>query len=532
MAQNKQQDIADIGILDSLKSGKRSIERITNFFLLGYLLIAIPLDYVTGNKMALTYHIILFPLFFITFGLYLLKKERVSQIVLVSLLILSLIGSVIIIDYFKFFRYAIVLPISLAYIFWGTDKKKTTLNIFITVNILFALSSEIFVQPELSDSIEDLFITPFVYISFIFCYVVINWYFNKRLTLVLERLFMFKEISDFSNEGIAVKDEHDNYIFQNNTNEKILGYSVQELQENHQEMTLIKNNEAIPVEDGLKKDGVYEIKTKKGTTFIDFLSYNVAYQNKTKYVVEIKRDITEKHNLEQKLRDANLAKDKLFAIIAHDIKSPFNSILGISDFIVHNKKMLKDEIRYYIKQINSVAKTTYELLENLLGWALVQQNKIIVNTELINIDEFFKDQVDLYTGLAETKGIKITVGKITSKFIQFDPNMLHTVFRNLISNAIKYCSQGDRITLSATKNHSTITLAITDTGAGMTEEELNNLKSSRLLNDSKTGTQKEKGTGLGFVLCKEFIKRNDGELEIYSKLNEGTEIKINIPAST
>jgi len=215
---------------------------------------------------------------------------------------------------------------------------------------------------------------------------------------------------------------------------------------------------------------------------------------------------------DQKLKEANAAKDKFFSIISHDLRNPLNTIMGFSELLledIENRRF--SEIESYARIIVDVSNQSNNLLHNLLEWSLTQINGVSSNPEWFNIATLFNDVVNLQYQIAWQKEIKIT-SSFTNEFeIYADLNMIKTILRNLVSNAIKYTNPKGTINIEAAQENGLKKISVSDTGIGMKPEILDHLFSIEK-NFSTTGTNNEKGTGLGLVLCKSFIEKHNGDI--------------------
>lgn len=241
---------------------------------------------------------------------------------------------------------------------------------------------------------------------------------------------------------------------------------------------------------------------------------------------------------EKQLRELNATKDKFFSIIAHDIKNPFNAIMGFSNLLKEDYESFTDEDRKeFIENISQASEDVYNLLENLLKWSWTQTGKISYNPQNADIQEITNETISVLKLQADRKFIKID-SLINSPILVFaDINMLKTVFRNLISNAIKFTNENGNISITyfveETKSEGTnrnIEIQIADNGIGISKEDIQKLFKIDEKIVSK-GTQGESGTGLGLILCKEFIEKNGGQLWVESNLDIGSVFKFTIPLS-
>jgi len=249
-------------------------------------------------------------------------------------------------------------------------------------------------------------------------------------------------------------------------------------------------------------------------------------------------DITESKKNESIIAEKNKqleelisTKDKLFSIIAHDLKSPFNSILGLSDILVTDYDKLTDkERRHIINLFHSSSESAFNLLENLLDWARVQRGKILINKETLKIRALVNESIKPNLLRAINKQITVENNISEEVSILADRNTMKTVFGNIFSNATKYTANGGKIVFSAVQKDSFLEINIKDNGVGMNKDKLNNLFKVDL-GQSTLGTENEKGTGLGLLVCKEFIAKNDGEIKVKSEPGKGSVFSLLVPAS-
>lgn len=231
----------------------------------------------------------------------------------------------------------------------------------------------------------------------------------------------------------------------------------------------------------------------------------------------------------EELREANAAKDKFFSIIAHDLKSPFNALLGLSDAMLENWEEFEDEMKLeFVQDIHNFLKNTYALLQNLLEWSRSQIGSVKVETSVFKPSEIVQENLDVLKQHADSKQIVITNKVNNGISCLADKNMISTVFRNLISNAIKFTKPEGNITITCCSKNNHQEFCIIDDGIGMDEKTRNELF---LLNSKtqRTGTSNESGTGLGLHLCKEFVEKNGGQLSVTSKENEGSTFCFTLP---
>jgi len=248
------------------------------------------------------------------------------------------------------------------------------------------------------------------------------------------------------------------------------------------------------------------------------------------------RDISERKKSElallksqKRLKDLNATKDKLFSIIAHDLRSPFNNIIGFSELLLENiNKIDNVESEKYIDIINSTAKKTIILLDNLLNWAKSQTGELSYKPEKIILSEIMLEIIGLKKSLAKAKNISLHYTPTIEIELYTDINILKTILRNLISNAVKFTNAGGYINILATTNQQQVEISISDNGVGINEETIHKLFDLST-NLTSLGTANEKGSGLGLVLCKEFVEKLGGKIWVESVEGKGSDFKFTLP---
>lgn len=233
---------------------------------------------------------------------------------------------------------------------------------------------------------------------------------------------------------------------------------------------------------------------------------------------------------EQELRELNQTKNKIFSVIGHDLRAPIGSINAIVAAVIEDFDDFSesDEIKAILGEVKKTANSTYSLLENLLMWAKSQSGEVNFAPEKVSINEIVGDNIVLLMGTAKRKNIKFHA-HIKSEICAFaDKNMVQTIVRNLLSNAIKFTPQGGEVKISATKKGSFVEIAISDTGIGISPENIEKLFDKNQY-FSTFGTQKEKGSGLGLKLCKDFTEINGGTISIKSQPGKGSTFSFSLP---
>ncbi len=252
-------------------------------------------------------------------------------------------------------------------------------------------------------------------------------------------------------------------------------------------------------------------------------------QNKITAIEGSILDITERVEATKKIKEynneltkLNASKDKFFSIVAHDLLSPFTSLLGFSELLHNEADILSlDEIKEFAGDINLVAMKSHNLLENLLSWSSIQSNRMQFSPKDIPLHPIVEDIILLSKGNANSKGINLynEVPSETKVFADF--NMLNSILRNLVSNAIKFTDSGGKISVGLSELDDFYEFYVADTGVGMSEEHKNKLFKIDV-HHSELGTNREKRTGLGLVLCAEFVAKHSGKIRVDSQLGVGS----------
>lgn len=251
-----------------------------------------------------------------------------------------------------------------------------------------------------------------------------------------------------------------------------------------------------------------------------------ALRDKNKLLEEANNKLLESEKL---LKELNTTKDRFFTILAHDLKNPFNVLIGFTELLQSKINDLpREKLLHIFKLMHETSSHGYFLLQNLHEWSKYQSNSAEMLKELFNITELINDNVALIKSAAEQKNIKIELSHTESLMVVADRNMISTAIRNLLSNAIKFTNNGGEVSISVKNNNRYIYVIIKDNGVGMDDEVLTRLFKIDE-NVSTNGTANEKGTGIGLILTKELIEKNGGKITVTSKINEGSEFQIKLP---
>lgn len=349
-----------------------------------------------------------------------------------------------------------------------------------------------------------------------------------------------KDILNEIPDPVFIKDSNHIWVLLNQSACTLFGYEMEELIGksdydifNDQEADGYWRDDKLVLESG--KDirteefqthpitGVRRILDTKKTRYID------SYGNK--YIIGVIRDITEQKLAQQKLTGAIASKEKIFSIMAHDLKEPFNTLLGFSSLLRKRYDNLDDAKRVeFINSIDSIANNAYSFVENILDWAATQTDKISYNPEYVSVSQVIKNIMTLLKETADKKKIRVEIN-IVEKMdtVYVDRNMLSTIFRNLISNAIKFTDKNGEVVISSTDhNDKLICFCVSDNGVGIPKEIGKKIfKESESI--SSPGTFGEKGIGLGLILCKDFVNKNGGSIWFEPNGDKGTKFCFTLP---
>lgn len=229
----------------------------------------------------------------------------------------------------------------------------------------------------------------------------------------------------------------------------------------------------------------------------------------------------------KELQELNAIKDRFFSIIAHDLRGPFNTILGFSEILVEETNNEKNcKLSRFAKETHSATESTLQLLENLLSWAKFHQGTVEFIPTKNNLYESVDDSIELFRAMAEAKHITVTVEVIENIEVTADRNMLLTIIRNLVSNALKFTPQHGKVSVSAyRRNDGMVKLNVEDNGIGIKKDTLEHIFKV----DKKTkrkGTNGEPSSGLGLILCKEFAEKMGGKITVTSEEGKGSAFSV------
>ena len=284
------------------------------------------------------------------------------------------------------------------------------------------------------------------------------------------------------------------------------------------------NNIGVLVVQDYEKESTYTDKEKE---ILEVISYSISR------AIERKRVEEERDKMIDELREINSSKDKLFSLISHDLRSPFNSLLGFSEILTNEYDSLtQEEIKEYLKVINETSKSLYGMTSNLLQFSRFQMGTFEFNPVKISIKRAIQKSLKMLKGNVLKKQLNLLLDIDQDAEVLADEDMLNSILQNLISNSIKFTKRGGEIRIytkiiSFFNEPHQIEVYIEDTGVGISKNDLKKIFKEHV--HSTPGTEKEYGTGLGLLLVKEFVEKNGGHIKAKSKLNEGTSFVFSFP---
>ncbi|MEA4840341.1 MAG: PAS domain S-box protein [Bacteroidales bacterium] len=251
-------------------------------------------------------------------------------------------------------------------------------------------------------------------------------------------------------------------------------------------------------------------------------------ENKAIRAIGTHIDISKQKKVEEQLQELLVTKDKLFSIISHDLRGPIGSFMQIIELLTSDLQVNPDMQADLLNELKDMSKNTFYLLENLLNWSRSQRSDIIYNPRSIIINELINDNISLLSPAAGQKSIRIQFESQAKQAVYADFDMINLVIRNLLSNAIKFTRTGGLITITISEKNGFIETAIVDNGVGIPQEIADKLFSDNQFHTTY-GTNNEKGSGLGLILCKDFVQRNGGSISVESILEKGSKFIFTVP---
>jgi len=369
-----------------------------------------------------------------------------------------------------------------------------------------------------------------------------NYFLHQTL---LESNIFLDKIIDAVPDPLFVKDKDHKWIILNKTFSDFLGLSKEELL-NKSDYDLFPKEQAdifwktdnLVFETRMDNINEENITNHLGERRIISTKKKIIQNESTgeKILVGIIRDITELKNTEktlienhEKLEELNATKDRFISILAHDLKNPFSSLIGFSELLIrHLDSLDKEQIRKYATNLYETTKNINDFLEELLAWARTQQSEISFQPKKLKLSAIVSDCKGLLSNGAQAKNINIIDSISSEIYIVADVGMVKTILRNLLTNAIKFTPKEGAIQVFAKVNHPMIEIMISDTGIGIEEESIKTLFKIGGAK-SRVGTEGERGTGFGLLLCKEFVDKHGGHIWVESEKGKGSTFYFTMP---
>lgn len=360
---------------------------------------------------------------------------------------------------------------------------------------------------------------------------------DKRTLLKAHQAFIklyekqknWKAVSKAQNDYLKIYRELYNF----NQSEQI--NSIRDKYENEKryiEQTLLKEKNAkLEQEFSFQKTKYKYLKIGGLIAFVFILILALLFYFYQKKVKESKESTTMLSEQNAELQEANKTKEQFLSIIGHDLKNPFNSVLGLSNLIIDQWESLDKEERFQItNEINSSSQTIYELLDNLLIWSRTQTSNTVRVPENFDLNDNIQSIYEIFKNQANFKNINVRMDISGEKIVYADPNMIGTVVRNLLSNALKFTHENGQIIIRTQQKDDLIEFSISDNGKGILPEDLKRIFEDKGLKTTK-GTSNETGSGLGLLLAKDFIQQNKGLIWVESKPGKGSLFTFTLPLS-
>ncbi len=277
----------------------------------------------------------------------------------------------------------------------------------------------------------------------------------------------------------------------------------------------------------LRKDLDFEQTTNKYLIIISILVSGILFLLYSRFRAEHK-SLNKLNEINQKLKELNAQKNKMFSIIGHDLKNPAGALYNYLDYLYQDYENLsKEEIKDILQNSFNATERLQKQLLDLLEWGEVSNKLIDFEIEEIDLKEAVEEICELYRPTAEIKNITLDHKKHDC-FIKSDKRMITTVLRNLVDNSIKFTPEGGTVTVSYHENENNYYISTKDTGVGIKQDKIDNLFRIDMVSSTR-GTAQEKGSGLGLLICSEFVKKCDGVIEVKSKIGEGSEFIVKLP---
>ena len=420
---------------------------------------------------------------------------------------------------------------------------KSFLPLTIFIVIFSGYIDSTFTFNDRNPALASVLICIFVIIITTIIVVRISWVLGNKLNekekALEESKEKFRTITENSADAIFILNQQGKYVYTNKEATLMLGFTPEEMiTKTMADLTppgrleeyikilnkIISDGKYYSEIELLKKDGSIISTDLNSVLFPDGLIYGSC------------RDITDRNKAAQLIKEnaeklvrLNLDKDRFISILGHDLKSPVNNLIGLSGLLSENVNQFESaEIQEITKNINKSAGNTGKLLEDILLWARTQQGQLPFKPKYLRLRDIYTNILGVCKPNAEAKDITITYSSTDPIIVFADSEMLKTVLRNLLSNAIKFTGHDGTINIKATESSDQVTISVSDCGIGISPDNIVKLFDITQCLTTK-GTDGETGTGLGLLLCKEFVEKHGGNIHVESEPGKGTEFKFTLP---
>lgn len=395
-----------------------------------------------------------------------------------------------------------------------------------------------------SGGFETFVIVAYLFLFVFLTYAIILMVSNRLMIEITTQEEKFSKVFHASPNAIMLTSMTDGRILEVNQGFEVLsGYSTQEsIEKTSFALNLweYEHERNEIVKELTEKGSVRNIETcfrrKDGSLFYGIISSDLIEVNGMRCILSTITDISEAKKMVEELRRnshelqvLNATKDRFFSIIAHDLRSPFANIVSLSEILrddLHDKDYAASE--EYSNLILNSARKIMALLTNLLDWSRAQTGRIVFNPEYFSLEEVMEESLDVLRDVASHKGIEILVNCKHNSPAFLDKNMFSSILRNLVSNAIKFSPLEGKVWVGAEKTKTHLCLYVKDNGVGLKPEQIEKLFHIEE-SVSTPGTANEKGSGLGLLLCKDFVERHGGEIWVKSAPGQGSEFCFTLP---
>lgn len=425
--------------------------------------------------------------------------------------------------------------------------KKYVISLFIV--LIFAMYHVQLFRPELIKPfaserarwIDSLVTTLYSSIFLFFIIKFLHTSYNTERKRARDNELNFRALSENSQDSISRYDRKHRHAYINKAGLELRGQSLEQVMgKTHSEAGFLDEEQSVQFEEIIEKafltkepqHGQFSIDRPAGTIYYDWRIYpEINSENKVVSVLGVARDITELKHSENELLQLNHDKDRFISILGHDLKGPLYTLLGITELFEENiQNYTTAEIASIMAEMNQSTRITYNLLEDILKWTKAQSGKIPYQPQKLEFSDICESIIVTLGPNASAKSIQLECKATDSLTVTADGDMLRTILRNLLSNAIKFTKKGGEIKILAEVDSTDTTISVSDNGIGIAPDDMKKLFNIAEVHSTK-GTANEKGTGLGLLLCKEFVETHGGKIWAESELGNGTTIKFTLPVN-